>query len=117
ISRMEAGQMRFAREPIDLAEGVTVALSTIAPHARGKRLTVTCELPDDLPRLLGDRDKVRQVLLNLMGNAVKFTPEDGEIDVSAAVEGDDKLRVSVRDSGIGVAAEHHQRVFDPFFQV
>jgi signal transduction histidine kinase len=120
ISRMEAGQMKFEKLPFDLAEIVSVALSTIAPHARQKKLNLSCDLPDDLPRLLGDRDKIRQVLLNLMGNAVKFTPEGGSISILATpfVDGPASVvRVGVRDTGIGVAPEHQQRVFDPFFQV
>src|SRR5262249_44195142 len=81
-------------------------------------------VPPGLPLVLGDRDKIRQVLLNLLGNAVKFTPEGGKIEVSASLgpltptsEGGPAVRVSVRDSGIGVPPEHQKRVFDPFFQV
>ncbi|HEX8954284.1 MAG TPA: histidine kinase dimerization/phospho-acceptor domain-containing protein, partial [Polyangia bacterium] len=61
ISRMEAGEMRIDKQPFDLDEVVSVALSTIAPHARTKKLNLQLELPDDLPRLFGDRDKIRQV--------------------------------------------------------
>ncbi len=120
ISRMEAGQMKFERAAFDLMEVASIALSTIAPHARGKKLHLSCSLPDDLPRLWGDRDKVRQVLLNLLGNAVKFTPEGGSIDIGGEIFLDAEkpmVKVSVKDSGIGVASEHHQRVFDPFYQV
>jgi signal transduction histidine kinase len=136
ISRMEAGEMRIDKQPVDLDEVVSVALSTIAPHARRKRLSLHCTVPPGLPLVFGDRDKIRQVLLNLLGNAVKFTPEGGKIEVSAEVASlkreaaigeasgmpvssiDSRgVRVFVRDSGIGVPAEHHKRVFDPFFQV
>ena len=123
ISRMEAGQMKFAREPFELADVVSVALSTIAPHARSKKLNLQLALPDELPRLYGDRDKVRQVLLNLLGNAVKFTPEGGAITIRAHVEPADEdvpremVRVEVEDTGIGISSEHHVRVFDPFYQV
>jgi signal transduction histidine kinase len=125
ISRMEAGEMKFDKEPFDLDEVVSVALSTIAPHARRKKLALACDLPTDLPPVLGDRDKIRQVLLNLLGNAVKFTPEGGKVAIQAEeaplapnpADGTHGVRVAVRDSGIGVAPEHHARVFDPFFQV
>jgi signal transduction histidine kinase len=124
ISRMEAGQMKFDKEPFELDEVVSVALSTIAPNARRKKIAMSCDIAPDLPRVLGDRDKVRQVLLNLLNNAIKFTPEGGAIAIRA-VEGPlgpgasygNGVRVSVQDTGIGVAPEYHQRVFDPFFQV
>jgi two-component system sensor histidine kinase BarA len=124
ISRMEAGEMRIDKQPFDLEEAVSVALSTIAPHARRKKLNMMCNVPHGLPLVLGDRDKIRQVLLNLLGNAVKFTPEGGKIEVAAtlapllpAAESVRAVRVSVRDSGIGIPPEHQKRVFDPFFQV
>jgi signal transduction histidine kinase len=125
ISRMEAGEMRFQREPFDLEEIVSIALSTIAPHARRKKLLMQCELSPALPEVLGDRDKIRQVLLNLLNNAVKFTPEGGRVEIRASVgrlapEKSDSppgVEVSVRDSGIGVPPEHHKKIFDPFFQV
>jgi two-component system, NarL family, sensor histidine kinase BarA len=124
ISRMEAGEMRFERQPFELDEIVSVALSTIAPHARRKKLQLRCELQPELPQVLGDRDKVRQVLLNLLNNAVKFTPESGTIDIKAEIaplnpakSADTGLMISVKDSGIGVPKEHHKRVFDAFYQV
>jgi two-component system, NarL family, sensor histidine kinase BarA len=124
ISRMEAGQMRFEKEPFELDEAVSVALSTIAPNARRKKIALSCDIPSDLPRVLGDRDKVRQVLLNLLNNAIKFTPEGGAVAIRAAEGpvtqlpgGANGVRISVQDTGIGVAPEYHQRVFDPFFQV
>jgi signal transduction histidine kinase len=139
ISRMEAGEMRIDKLPFELDDVVSTALSTIAPHARRKRLSLHCTVPPGLPLVLGDRDKIRQVLLNLLGNAIKFTPEGGHVEVSAEVvlslappslkpaatgapleRGKDELpgvRVWVRDSGIGVPLEHQKRVFDPFFQV
>jgi signal transduction histidine kinase len=125
ISRMEAGEMKFITGAFDLDEVVSVALSTIAPHARRKRLQLGCELPDNLPQAAGDRDKARQVLLNLLNNAIKFTPEGGRILVTAKVarlqpsmeNSLPGLQVTVADSGIGVPPEHHKRIFDPFFQV
>jgi signal transduction histidine kinase len=87
---------------------------------------MACSVPPALPLVLGDRDKIRQVLLNLLGNAVKFTPEGGKIEVTAApstivpvpaADSPRAVRVSVRDTGIGVPPEHQKRVFDPFFQV
>jgi signal transduction histidine kinase len=126
ISRMEAGQMKFEKSPFDLDEVVGVALSTVAPNARRKKIGLSCDLPVDLPKVIGDRDKVRQVLLNLLNNSIKFTPEGGSVAIraeegplaqSATQPGAMGIRVVVQDTGIGVAPEYHQRVFDPFFQV
>ncbi len=127
ISRMEAGEMKIDKLPFELDEIVSTALSTIAPHARRKKLSLHCTLADGLPLVLGDRDKIRQVLLNLLGNAIKFTPEGGRVEVAAQEaplappglvgDGAHGVRIWVKDSGIGVPAEHLKRVFDPFFQV
>jgi signal transduction histidine kinase len=123
---MEAGEMRFDKEAFEIDEVVSVALSTIAPNARRKKIALQCDIPEELPRVLGDRDKVRQVLLNLLGNAIKFTPDGGDVAIRAEVAplapgatqpGLQGVRVAVQDNGIGVAPEHHARLFDPFFQV
>jgi signal transduction histidine kinase len=127
ISRMEAGEMKVRRAPFDLTEIVRIAVSTVAPNARRKSVTLESEVPDHLPRALGDRDKTRQVILNLLGNAVKFTPEGGTVRVAVKLgslaradqgaAGAPGLRVAVSDTGIGIPPEHFARVFDPFYQV
>jgi signal transduction histidine kinase len=126
ISRMEAGEMRVRRTPFDFGEVVRVAMSTVTPAARRKRVVLDTVVPENLPDAFGDRDKTRQVVLNLVGNAVKFTPEGGTVRVSVALGGlarEDKhagapgLRVAVSDTGIGIPADSLQRVFDPFYQV
>ncbi len=125
ISRMEAGEMKVRKTPFELAEVVRVAVSTVAPNARRKQVTLEVDLPDALARAVGDRDKTRQVLVNLLGNAVKFTPERGTVRVVVRrggvarqeADGADGLRVAVQDNGIGIPPEHFARVFDPFFQV
>jgi two-component system sensor histidine kinase BarA len=126
ISRMEAGEMKVRRVPFDLAEVVRIALQTVAPNARRKRLNLECVLPESMPQAVGDRDKTRQVVINLLGNAVKFTPDGGTVKLIvergslARVEqpnGAPGLRIAIVDNGIGIPPEHFQRVFDPFYQV
>lgn len=124
ISRIEAGELHLLMRPFDLGEVVSVALSTIAPQARRGKLSLTCHVQEGLPLILGDRDKIRQVVINLLGNAVKFTSQGGEVTVSVAIapleqsgNGPPSIRLSVRDTGIGIAPENHHRVFDPFYQV
>ena len=126
ISRMEAGEMKIRKSPFDLAEVVRIALSTVTPNAHRKQVTLVAEVQEPLPAAFGDRDKTRQVILNLLGNAVKFTPDGGtaRIEVRAGslartqqTQGAPGLRIAVSDTGIGIPAEHFARVFDPFFQV
>jgi signal transduction histidine kinase len=130
ISRIEAGGVSLDRQSFDLAETIVSALSTVAPTARRKRLSVEAELPPSLPKVLGDRDKVRQVVVNLLGNAVKFTPESGRVEVRAELaplkrpgtagpssEEPRGVRIAVTDSGIGIPTEAMARIFEPFFQV
>ncbi|MEO6951811.1 MAG: ATP-binding protein [Polyangia bacterium] len=126
ISRMEAGEMKVRRVPFDIVEVCNVAVQTVAPNARRKRINVETVFPEGLPMGMGDRDKVRQAVLNLLGNAVKFTPDAGTIrlivELGALARttrpgGAPGLRISVQDTGIGISAEHFQQVFEPFFQV
>jgi signal transduction histidine kinase len=125
ISRIEAGGVNLDRSHFDLAEVIVTALSTVAPTARRKRLSVQAEIPPELPRVHADRDKVRQILVNLVGNAVKFTPEAGTVTVRAepgplrraGIDPSRGLKVSVSDSGIGIPADALAKIFEPFFQV
>ncbi len=112
---------------MDLAELVKNVLATVTPQARRKHLGFLVQVPDDLPRADGDRDKLRQVLLNLVGNAIKFTPDGGQITLVASATvraarcrkprppGNCSSRCL--DTGIGIPAHLHEKVFDPFFQV
>jgi signal transduction histidine kinase len=130
VSRMDSGPLRLAREPLRVGELVSGILAAMAPLARRKRVDLRLESPADTPRVDGDREKLRQVLFNLIGNAIKFTPEGGRVAVTlalgplardeelvAAAVGVLGMRVRVADSGIGIAPEKQVRIFEPFFQV
>jgi signal transduction histidine kinase len=80
-------------------------------------VTVTIDLPADLPRLRADEGKTRQVFFNLISNAVKFTPPGGRIDISGRFDGEAGLSITVADTGIGIAPEDLSRVLEPFVQV
>ena len=117
FSQMDAGELEVRRAPIDLPAAIEECAGILAAAARAKRIELRVELPADGPLLvMADAARLRQVLLSLIGNAVKFTHR-GEVVVRAATDdGGVAARIEVADTGIGVAAEHRQRLFQPFSQ-
>jgi signal transduction histidine kinase len=115
ITKIEAGRIRLVISEVDAAQLMKDAAATVMPHARKKGIVVVCE-PGELPRIACDREKVRQCLINLANNAVKFTPPSGTITVGAENRGD-RLALWVRDTGIGITDENLGRVFETFYQV
>src|SRR6476646_32481 len=125
FSSIEAGR-EVVRPTEFLAEDlVRAAAAIVEPLARQKRLVLACDLPADPIRLTSDIDKVRQIIVNLAGNAVKFT-EHGEIRIilseihsSGEAEGEERreVRFAITDTGAGIAAEDARRLFRPFSQV
>jgi signal transduction histidine kinase len=116
ISKIEAGRVRLILAEADPSQLMRDAVATVLPLARKKGLKVSCE-PGELPHIHCDREKVRQCLVNLCQNAVKFTPAGGSVTIGATVEHGDRLAIHVQDTGIGIAPEHQDRVFDVFYQV
>ena len=121
FSKVEAGRLALEDIEFDLRDEVGTAVQTLAMHAASKNIELVCHIPADVPdRLIGDPRRLRQVVINLVGNAVKFT-EEGEVEVGVAVEEDLPdavgLRLWVRDTGIGIASEKQARIFDSFSQV
>ena len=108
---MELELSRFS-----LANAIESGLVVIRERAARHGIRVTTALPSDLPEVEADERKVKQILYNLLSNAVKFTPDGGAVEVSAAREGE-LARISVRDTGIGIAPEDQARVFEEFRQV
>ncbi len=120
FSKVEAGRLQLERSPFDLRELVDSSLELIAPQAHLKGLELACIFPADSPtKVLGDWGRLRQILLNLAGNAVKFTRQ-GEVvlRISTMVqpEGDLEIRFDLRDTGIGIAPEALPKLFRPFVQ-
>ncbi|GAB6043467.1 hypothetical protein JCM17961_41450 [Endothiovibrio diazotrophicus] len=120
LSKVEAGQFELDRAPFDLRRLVEGTAEILAVPAKGKGLELSARLPDELPRsLMGDPKRLRQVLVNLIGNAVKFTRE-GRIDVVVTVEEEGEnevlLRFDVADTGSGISEEKQEAIFEPFTQ-
>lgn len=122
FSRIEAGKLDLLPEPFDLRETLDAMLSLQLLPAQSKGLALRCQVAPDVPPLLvGDRRKINQVLLNVIGNAIKFTDQGS---VSVVVEAQDtadpqrkRLSVAVVDTGIGIPESQCAEVFKPFFQV
>ncbi len=119
LSRMESGKINLKFEEVDLKNSIDFILSSLKPQADGKSIRLRMETPGDLPLAYADREKLEQILTNLLGNAIKFTPEGGEISISAKPfqEEEDTVAISVRDSGIGIPKDQLGRIFEKFHQV
>jgi PAS domain S-box-containing protein len=116
ISRIEAGKMPVHLAEFPLPELIAEVMAEVEPIVSRTRLSLTRELPAELPPLHSDRAKVKQIVLNLLTNALKFTPE-GSVKISATWEpSSDRVLIGVSDTGIGIAPEDQARVFEDFSQ-
>ncbi|MGH2819051.1 MAG: sensor histidine kinase, partial [Actinomycetota bacterium] len=115
LSRMDAGTLRYDLEPVALVDLVENVL-TVHPSLRAQHL-VTSALPDDLPKVLGDRERIHQVLLNLISNANRYSPQGTTVTILGDVidePGGRAVRIGVKDEGIGIAEEDMDRLFAKF---
>lgn len=119
FAKIESGGMTVAAEPLDLVHKVKTAIRLLETNARKKGLKINFSAAGDVPaRIVSDRMRVQQILVNLIGNAIKFT-DRGSIDVSVAVAGkadERELRVAIADTGIGITQEQIGKIFDEFVQ-
>jgi signal transduction histidine kinase len=116
LSKIEAGRMELERSDFSLPSAIDSALTLVRERATRRGVTLRAAIHDGIGEVSGDERKIRQVLLNLLSNAIKFTPEGGRIEVKAVPE-DGSVDVSVSDSGVGIAPEDHEAVFEEFRQV
>jgi signal transduction histidine kinase len=116
LASIEAERLELAYEVSDLHELIGAALAGVRAQAEDKELALIDELPERLPSVHVDRARVRQVLHNLLSNAVKFT-EQGSVTVWATPQEDGRVQVAVADTGIGIAPEDRDLIFEPFRQV
>ncbi|MDQ6833800.1 MAG: GAF domain-containing sensor histidine kinase [Chloroflexota bacterium] len=117
VARIEAGHQILDRVAFPLAPEVAVIERMLTPLIATKEQSFFLTLPDDVPDVIADRDRLRQVLLNLLSNAHKFTPPGGTITLTASRTGPETVRITVEDTGIGIAPEHQTIVFEAFQQV
>ncbi|HEX3476103.1 MAG TPA: PAS domain S-box protein [Kofleriaceae bacterium] len=116
VSRISSGKLQLAMTRVDVVAAIRAALESIRPAALARRIRISESLPTDLGDVLGDLDRLQQVVWNLLSNAIKFTPVGGAIEVGAERVGS-TLRIIVRDTGKGIAPEHLTTIFERFRQV
>ena len=115
ISRIITGKLTLDRQPTEMAHVVNDALNTVRPAAEAKNITITTSFDSQAEPVLGDPNRLQQVVWNLLSNAVKFTPKDGHIGV-ALLRVDSQVEISVSDSGEGISPEFLPYVFERFRQ-
>jgi signal transduction histidine kinase len=124
ISQLEAGKLRLAFAPVDAAEVVVSAVSSVTPQAKRKGLALDVRFPEfRQPRVLADKGRLQQVLVNLLANAVKFTSQGGvrvrlsEVGPQPELGDAQGYRIAVEDTGVGIREDQFERIFQSFYQV
>jgi cell cycle sensor histidine kinase DivJ len=115
MSKMESGNFEISPEPFEPRAALLNCCNLLALKARENGIDLVARAPEDLQVMTGDPRAFKQIILNLVSNAIKFTERGGRVTVSASVEGS-RLVLRVTDTGVGIAAEDLKRVGDPFFQ-
>ena len=117
LARLESGRAHLTREPVDLAGILRDAVDTVSHQAGERHVSVSLEvIPPQLPVFIGDAEKLKQVVLNLLTNAVKYNRENGTVAVLGELH-DDYIEVTVRDTGLGIAQENLPHLFEKFYRV
>lgn len=120
FSKIEAGQLQFDERPFNVREVIRGATASLAETAKAQHLELAQSVSSDVPeQLVGDAGRLNQILINLLSNALKFTPTGSvalAVSVESADEGKARLHFTVRDTGIGLSAEEQSRLFQPFTQ-
>ena len=117
LSKVEAREFELDDDELDMSEAIDEALRFVADKAKKMKISVKKDIPANLPLLRADARAIRQILINLLSNAVKFTPARGRVVVGAETGGNGSFVLSVSDTGIGIPADHIERVLQPFAQV
>jgi len=119
VSRMEAGALKIDLRPLDPSVFMSNCIYRVAPAAEARSITIKTDIPAGMPLIMGDPDNLQQVLLNLLGNAIKFAPPQSEVMVLVEPESSAnglKLRFSVSDSGPGIPPEEQSLVFHKYYR-
>ncbi|GIK40565.1 MAG: two-component sensor histidine kinase [Chloroflexota bacterium] len=116
LSRVEAGAFKLECRPLAISDLIQRTAAHLRPQFEEKSVSLNLNLPANLPPVLADNDRISQVLLNLLGNALQYTPAGGTVTVSAAVQ-QTEMVIAISDSGIGIPAAHLPHLFNRFYRV
>jgi two-component system, OmpR family, phosphate regulon sensor histidine kinase PhoR len=116
LAKIESGRMKMVFMPLDLGSLVDRTIKIIEPQAKAKDIKITVEFPVSLPKAMADESRVSQVLINLLDNAVKYSPQSVSVKVSVSLQSG-FLEVKVADNGIGIPEEDLSRIFERFYRV
>ena len=116
LTRLDYNRMEMHMEPMDLRELGQKAAQAMEGQATGQGLTLNCHLPDSLPMVVGDAERIQQVIINIITNAIKYNKPQGAIHITGGTEGE-KVFLRVEDTGIGVPKEDLKRLFERFYRV
>ena len=113
--KLSAGTLDLERQPLEVAHIIRQTVRKLHGLAQSQQIKLIAQVPDSLPLTLGDESRLEQVFTNLIGNAIKFTPEEGSIEISAAADSN-AITVRIIDTGIGIAEADRSQIFDKFYQ-
>ena len=114
LSIEKAGRMQYTFKPLQIDNVIEQSVLDMLPQINKHNLNIKKDVQDNLPLIQADKDKIMQVIINLVGNAIKFTPS-GEIVIKAYMD-DEKLHIEINDTGVGIPEEHINNLFDRFYQ-
>ncbi len=117
VSRIEAGDRQLNEGVVDLHKTVMSALEMLAPKIDAQKTTIANLVTGETPRLIGEGHAIKQMMVNILSNAVKFTPENGRVSIHAKVDEEGQMHVSVTDTGVGLTDEEIEKALSPFGQV
>jgi len=115
LVRLESGRVGIVKGPVSLRHLIQETVALLRPQAEARRISINIVMPPDLPTLMADEARLKQVLINLLNNAIKYNRDEGLIEIKVE-RGEKEVRVSVRDTGRGIAPHDLPRIFDKFYR-